>query len=178
MESPKVVIGKLINNEITFKPMAISKETEWLKWLDPEELSEFTKQLLKLVNKITKGKKTVDDLELFISEWRETASIYQEKDILEDIAVELETSNQERAEKHLFEVVIEPDEDVYQAYCPDLPGCHTWGHTKAEALRYIKEAVELYVYDLIADGKPIPGIGIVKKMKPLIKLIKAEKVAL
>ena len=160
MESPKVVIGKLIDNEITFKPMTISKETEWLKWLDPEELAEFTKQLLKLVNKITKGKKTVGDLELFIYEWRETALIYQESEILDDIAVELEVSSnsQENAGKHLFEVVIEPDEDVYQAYCPDLPGCQTWGHTKAVALRYIKEAVELYIEDLIADGKPIPGI--------------------
>ncbi len=52
-----------------------------------------------------------------------------------------------------LKVVIELDEDVYQAYCPDLPGCQTWGHTKTEALRYIEEAVELYVYDLIADGK-------------------------
>jgi hypothetical protein len=93
LESPKVVIGRLIDNEITFKPMTISKETEWLKWLAPEELAEFTKQLLKLVSKITKGKKTVDDLELFISEWHETALIYKEKGILEDITeAELELS--------------------------------------------------------------------------------------
>jgi hypothetical protein len=95
MESPKVVIGRFMDNEITFKPITISKETEWLKWLDSEELAEFTKQLLKLVSKITKGKKTADDLELFISEWRETALIHQEKDILEDIAeAELELSAQ------------------------------------------------------------------------------------
>ena len=73
-------------------------------------------------------------------------------------------------EEHIFEVIIEPDEDAYYAYCPDLQGCRTWGHTEKEALRYIQEAVELYVADLIADGKPIPGIGLVSNIAPIVKL--------
>jgi len=178
LESTKLVIGKLVDNKITFKQVTISKDVEWLKWLDPEELAEFTKHLLMLISKIASRRKTIGDLELFISEWHKTALIYHEIDS-NDISVELEVSinNSGRTRKHLFEVVIEPDEDAYQAYCPDLPGCQTWGHTKAETLRYIKEAVELYLYDLIADGKPIPNIGLVKA-KPSIRLIKTEKVAL
>ena len=34
----------------------------------------------------------------------------------------------------------------------------------------MQEALELYIEDLIADGKPIPGIGIVENIKPVIKV--------
>jgi predicted RNase H-like HicB family nuclease len=42
-------------------------------------------------------------------------------------------------------VVIEPDEDVYVAYCPELPGCVTYGETEEEARGNIKEALALYL---------------------------------
>ncbi len=42
-------------------------------------------------------------------------------------------------------VVIEPDEDVYVAYCPELPGCVTYGETEEEAQGNIKEAPALYL---------------------------------
>lgn len=42
-------------------------------------------------------------------------------------------------------VVIEPDEDVFVAYCPELPGCVTYGKTEDEARRNIVEAIELYL---------------------------------
>jgi predicted RNase H-like HicB family nuclease len=42
-------------------------------------------------------------------------------------------------------VVVEPDEDVYVAYCPELPGCVTYGKTEEEARKNILEAVELYL---------------------------------
>ena len=42
-------------------------------------------------------------------------------------------------------VVIEPDEDVYVAYCPELPGCVTYGETEELARENIKEALELYL---------------------------------
>lgn len=62
---------------------------------------------------------------------------------------------------YIFSVVIEEDafEDgrkAYHAYCPALKGCHTWGHTYEEALANIREAVELYVDDLIETGEDIP----------------------
>ena len=85
MESPKVVIGRLVKDRITFKPMIISKGNEWVKWLDSEELVEFIAELLKLADQIAKGKKDSSDIELFLSEWRETALINQESDVLDDI---------------------------------------------------------------------------------------------
>jgi predicted RNase H-like HicB family nuclease len=42
-------------------------------------------------------------------------------------------------------VVIEPDEDVFVAYCPELPGCVTYGKTEDEAKRNIADAIELYL---------------------------------
>jgi len=75
--------------------------------------------------------------------------------------------------EHIFEVVIEPDEDRYHAYCPSLKGCRTWGRTKEEAHRNIKEAIELYLEALIEEGDPIPNIGLVKDpqdIKPIIKV--------
>lgn len=39
---------------------------------------------------------------------------------------------------------------------PLLPGCISEDDTKAEALANIKEAIELYIESLQADGEPIP----------------------
>ncbi len=42
-------------------------------------------------------------------------------------------------------IVVESDEDVFMAYCPELPGCVTYGKTEKEARKNIAEAVELYL---------------------------------
>ena len=42
-------------------------------------------------------------------------------------------------------VIIEPDEDVFTAYCPELPGCVTYGKSIEDAKKNIKEAIELYI---------------------------------
>ena len=62
---------------------------------------------------------------------------------------------------YVFSIVIEDDkfEDgraAFHAYCPALKGCHTWGHTREEALTNVREAIELYIEDLRAAGEPIP----------------------
>ncbi len=62
---------------------------------------------------------------------------------------------------YVFRIVLEDDahEDgsrAVHAYCPALPGCHTWGHTQQEALARIQEAVSLYVDDLIEAGQLVP----------------------
>ena len=46
-----------------------------------------------------------------------------------------------------FRVVLEYDPLVkaYSAVCPELPGCATDGETEHEALKNIKEAIELYL---------------------------------
>ena len=87
----------------------------------------------------------------------------------------------EEATGNIFEVEMEPEYDGrWHIWCPILRGCHTWGHTQSEAMQYIEEAVNLYVDALIEDGKPIPGVGKVTKIKPIIRLkekIEEEKVA-
>lgn len=62
---------------------------------------------------------------------------------------------------YIFRVVVEEDmlasgQKAYHASCPALKGCHTWGHTDAEALANIREAIELYVEDLREAGEAIP----------------------
>lgn len=45
-----------------------------------------------------------------------------------------------------FKVVLEPaEEGGYVVYVPSLPGCISEGDTKEEALKNIKEAIELYL---------------------------------
>jgi len=62
---------------------------------------------------------------------------------------------------YVFKVRIEPDqfEDgrrAWHASCPALKGCHTWGHTHDEALANLREAIDLYVQDLIESGQSVP----------------------
>ena len=65
---------------------------------------------------------------------------------------------------YTFEVIIEEDEfedgrPAYHPYCPTLPGCRTWGHTYKEAEANIREAVSLYVEDMIEAGEDVPEDG-------------------
>jgi predicted RNase H-like HicB family nuclease len=77
---------------------------------------------------------------------------------------------------YVFRVVVEADvqEDgspAFHGYCPALPGCHTWGHTQAEALARVQEAVSLYVEDLLETGKSVPvnsELGVTKYAAPSV----------
>ena len=45
-----------------------------------------------------------------------------------------------------LKIILEPSEDGgYTVYVPSLPGCISEGNTKEEALKNIKEAIELYL---------------------------------
>ena len=59
---------------------------DWHKWLEPEELVEFFEELLKLVTQISEGKEDAETLAVFLADWRETALINSEPDVLADIA--------------------------------------------------------------------------------------------
>jgi predicted RNase H-like HicB family nuclease len=54
------------------------------------------------------------------------------------------------------DVVVEPDDDQYHAYCPALRGLHVGGATEEEALSNARDAVEAYLKSLIKHGDPIP----------------------
>lgn len=56
-----------------------------------------------------------------------------------------------------FRVILEPNElGGYTVTVLSLPGCISEGDTREEALANIKEAIELYIESLQADGEPIP----------------------
>ena len=55
-----------------------------------------------------------------------------------------------------YAIVIEKAEKNYAAYVPDLPGCVATGATVEETEKLIREAIELHVEGLRADGLPIP----------------------
>lgn len=65
-----------------------------------------------------------------------------------------------------LKIILEPsDEGGYTVFVPSLPGCISEGNTEEEALRNIKEAIELYLEpvedDYIADEKTIIKVLIV-----------------
>jgi predicted RNase H-like HicB family nuclease len=51
---------------------------------------------------------------------------------------------------------LEKDSKGYHAWSPELPGCHTHGATRTKALNNLKDAVRLYLDDLIEESLP-PG---------------------
>ena len=55
-----------------------------------------------------------------------------------------------------YAIVIEKAKSNYAAYVPDLPGCVATGATIEETERSIREAIELHVEGLRADGLPVP----------------------
>ena len=55
-----------------------------------------------------------------------------------------------------YMVVIEPGQDTYGAYVPDLPGCVAAADTKDEVLTLIQEAIVLHLELMQEDGLPIP----------------------
>lgn len=56
-----------------------------------------------------------------------------------------------------YRALIEQDEDgVFIAEVPALPGCISEGHSRAEAVENIREAIAAYLESLEAHGEPIP----------------------
>jgi predicted RNase H-like HicB family nuclease len=55
------------------------------------------------------------------------------------------------------QVILYTDEDnVWIADVPSLPGCHSDGASKEEALSNVREAIDLYIQALIDRGEPVP----------------------
>ena len=55
-----------------------------------------------------------------------------------------------------YTLEIERHEDGYLAYFPALSGCHTWGKTYEDAVRYAEQALSGYLETLAKHGDPIP----------------------
>ena len=56
-----------------------------------------------------------------------------------------------------YTVIVEKgNESGYVVYAPALKGCVSQGKTREEAIKNIKEAMEVYVETLLEDGLPVP----------------------
>ena len=62
------------------------------------------------------------------------------------------------AHSYTFGVILEPDEEAggFAVHVPALPGCHTQGDTREEAIAMAQDAVAGYIESLLAHKEPIP----------------------
>lgn len=60
---------------------------------------------------------------------------------------------------YVFPIVVEPDEDRWHAYIPELEsrGGVTWGYTKEEAYKNIQEVGQMVIEALLEDGESLPA---------------------
>ena len=74
---------------------------------------------------------------------------------------------------YTFQVVIEPDEDRWQAYCPELVryGGATWGYTREDAEKNIREVLALVLEDMIEENDPIPETAAENGLAPAGNLV-------
>ena len=57
-----------------------------------------------------------------------------------------------------FLITLEGDEDGFiVASCPTLPGCHSQGRDREEAIANITEAIQAYIESMVKHGEPVPG---------------------
>jgi excisionase family DNA binding protein len=138
--------------------------------LTPDQVAEFLAVSRKTVYRIIKaGKLEAVKVESILRIPEESLKDYVNRNIKRNSGIT------RKGCEYIFEVVIEPDEDVYHAYCPVLDGCHSSGDTETEAFRNIQEAVKLHLDVMIEDGKAIPGIGIVDSIDQLNLVFKLKE---
>lgn len=74
------------------------------------------------------------------------------------------TKSGKKTKTYIFRAVVEPDEDRWFACCPTLEdrGAATWGYTREEALKNIREVLEMTIESLIDHGEPIPEDDLIR----------------
>ncbi|MCK9194331.1 MAG: type II toxin-antitoxin system HicB family antitoxin [Nevskia sp.] len=64
-------------------------------------------------------------------------------------------------------VVVEPDEDGFHAYCPDLKGLHACGKTETDVKSNVDSAIQAYFESLLKHHHPIPvGVLVSDNLHP------------
>jgi predicted RNase H-like HicB family nuclease len=67
-----------------------------------------------------------------------------------------------------IDVIVEPDEGGFHAFCPALKGLHVGGSTEKEAIQNAGDGAILYLKSLIRHGEPIP-VGVTKEVVPTVR---------
>ena len=74
-------------------------------------------------------------------------------------------SNEQQVIIHFaIDVIVEPDEDEFHAFCPALKGLHVGGRTEEEAARNAADAAIAYLESLMKHGEPIPIAVVVQSL--------------
>jgi len=58
--------------------------------------------------------------------------------------------------KYAYPAILYPDDGQVGVSVPDLPGCFTFGSSKADALLMAKDAIEMWLWDAENKGEEIP----------------------
>ena len=60
--------------------------------------------------------------------------------------------------ERMYRIILTPEmEGGFTATVPSLPGCITWGETLEETKAMAREAISLYIEDMVANGEEIPN---------------------
>ena len=70
-----------------------------------------------------------------------------------------ERNDNSKTRTHSFAVSLESDEDGFiAASCPQLPGCHSQGRSREEAIKNIEEAIRGYAASMKSHGEEVPVV--------------------
>ena len=59
--------------------------------------------------------------------------------------------------ERLYRIILTPESDGgFTVTVPSLPGCITWGEDIEHAKAMAREAISLYIEDMVAQGEDIP----------------------
>lgn len=65
-----------------------------------------------------------------------------------------------------FVITLEEDEDGFIiASCPALPGCHSQGRDRNEAVTNITEAIQAYIESMVKHGESVPGYSELREIE-------------
>jgi predicted RNase H-like HicB family nuclease len=70
---------------------------------------------------------------------------------------------------YIVPIVVEPDEDVWRAYAPELEGngAATSGRTRDEALQNIQDVTQMVIEAMVEDGEPLPS-SVAESEQPVV----------
>jgi predicted RNase H-like HicB family nuclease len=68
--------------------------------------------------------------------------------------------------KYVYPAILYSDDSKIGVTVPDLPGCHTFGDDKADALFMAKDAVEMWLWSAENNSTPIPSASEALPLEP------------
>jgi predicted RNase H-like HicB family nuclease len=78
--------------------------------------------------------------------------------------------------KYVYQAILYHDDDKIGVTVPDLPGCHTFGNDRADALFAAKDAVEMWLWNAENNSYMIPPSSEALSLAPgeILALIPAD----